>query len=116
MPQFNVGNSKAANHKIEKAILSHLERSSGEHLLAEVVSVPGVLDLEDDDDHDGRRDDRCGQYRQCRKHFYALQPAMPVTWIAFVCSRIWSNSNQAVIDSGRHPKQRCSLKSDTGHT
>ena len=37
--------------------------------LPEAVSVPSVLDLKDDDHHDGRHQDRCGQHRQYRKHF-----------------------------------------------
>lgn len=37
-------------------------------LLPEAFSVPSVPDLKDDDHHDGRDQDRSGQYRQYRKH------------------------------------------------
>jgi hypothetical protein len=44
--------------------------------LPEVVSVPDILNFKDDDDHDGRYQDRCGHYRQYRKHFAAPQATM----------------------------------------
>ena len=49
----------------------HYGRTKMDHYknLPEAVSVPSVLDLKDDDHHDGRHQDRCGQHRQYRKHF-----------------------------------------------
>jgi hypothetical protein len=40
-------------------------------LLPQAVTVPCVLNLEDDNRHDGRHHDRSGQYRHQRKHFLA---------------------------------------------
>jgi len=40
-------------------------------LLPQAVTVPCVLNLEDDNRHDGRHHDRSGQYSHQRKHFLA---------------------------------------------
>jgi hypothetical protein len=65
--------------------------------------VPSVPNLKNDDHPDGRHHDRCGQYRQYRKHFAPPERQCPGTCRASVCSKVGSKF-KPLSEPGQYPR------------
>jgi hypothetical protein len=75
-------------------------------LLPEAVPVQSVPDLKNDDHHDGRHQDRSGQYRQYRKHFAPPRATMPVNVqsVGLFQGRFKIQIKSLWLETGQYPR------------